>query len=285
MYFFYVFMHQIIFFANQEENTMLISKEDIFSYINFLITKQKLYVSVHGKIAEFEEFSKYNIHTHSLCAHTKRNHRSKCVKQQAEFIANSDKESFFAICHAGIGEFIYLLKDINKKTIGFISVSGYQTGDSSSKNPFLSSLYHIPDKYEIDTLIRPLVFLCEAYYDANKSSVMSTTIMDTIIHYINVNYAEEITIKSLSKKFNYSPSAISHQFKKKTNMSLREYIENIRIDHAKYLLQQFDIPITEIAFLLGFCNGGYFSMIFKKKTGFTPKQYRKKSTAFSKSNQ
>ena len=57
-------------------------------------------------------------------------------------------------------------------------------------------------------------------------------------------------------------------------MSLSEYVEKLRVEDAKWLLKQSNLRIVEIAALLGFCNSGYFSSVFKKNTGLSPKQYQ-----------
>lgn len=82
-------------------------------------------------------------------------------------------------------------------------------------------------------------------------------------------------MKDLSQKFNYSVSTLSHLFKKRSGVSISEYIENLRLDEAKWLLQQSTYSIAEISDCLGFCNSAYFSSVFKKKFGLSPKHFLK----------
>ena len=58
-------------------------------------------------------------------------------------------------------------------------------------------------------------------------------------------------------------------------MSLTKYIEQLRVQYAKNLLTQTEHDITEIAMLVGCCNSGHFSTVFKKNEGISPTQYRK----------
>lgn len=58
-----------------------------------------------------------------------------------------------------------------------------------------------------------------------------------------------------------------------------EYISNLRIEHAQRMLQSNDLAIQEIAVKIGFKSSYYFSRIFKKKTGFTPSDYRLTSSS------
>ncbi len=261
---------------------MIVTSADIRSYIDFLIHQQGLFVSLHGKIGAFKDFFKYNLHMHPFCACVKLNNQDLCIQQQMKVIKHCTGEAFFGTCYAGMGEWIYPIH-MREETVGFISVGGYcgnaeANSMTGGKNRFYTLLTPPPTKKTIDTLLRPLVNLCEVYYKENCDHLTIDTSFEKIIRYVNEYHTEEITIEKLSEKFNYSISSISHKFKKNTGMSLRKYIEQLRIHHAKRLLTQSNLNITEIAMLTGFCNSGYLSMIFKKNIGVTPSQYRKNNT-------
>ena len=258
---------------------MIVLSEDILSYINFLIEKQGLFISIHGRIGGFKEFAKYNTHIHPFCACVKRLRHERCREQQLKVIEHCQNEPFFGTCYAGIGEWIYPLQ-MNGEVVGFISVSGYQPDiernfGSDELRKMAKDLIEPPTKAQVDALLRPLVLLCEIYYKENCFRIMNDAFTENIICYVNTHYTEEITVKHLSDKFNYSVSTISHKFKNKTGMSLCNYVEQLRVQCAKRLLLQTDLSITEIAMLIGCCNSGQLSMIFKKNEGVTPTQYRK----------
>jgi two-component system response regulator YesN len=59
-----------------------------------------------------------------------------------------------------------------------------------------------------------------------------------------------------------------------TNKNFHEFINNERIEEAKKLLKNTNYPISTIAYDLGFNDSNYFSVVFKKFTGKTPKEYR-----------
>lgn len=258
---------------------MVVLSEDILSYIDFLIEKQGLFVSMHGRIGGFKEFTKYNTHIHPFCACVKRLRYERCLEQQLKVVEHCENEPFFGTCYAGMGEWIYPIK-MEEETVGFISASGYQANiqkdfGTDELRKMAKELMVPPKKTQIDTLLRPLVLLCEIYYKENCFRISDDVFTEKIICYVNAHYTEGITVKHLSDKFNYSVSAISHQFKKKTGMSLCNYVEQLRVQCAKRLLLQTDLGITEIAMLIGCCNSGQLSMIFKKNEGITPMQYRK----------
>ena len=71
-----------------------------------------------------------------------------------------------------------------------------------------------------------------------------------------------------------SPNYFCRFFKKVTGLTFTQYLLNIRIDKAKELILKNNMPITDIAFTVGFENLGYFYRSFKKYTKHSPKEYR-----------
>ena len=86
--------------------------------------------------------------------------------------------------------------------------------------------------------------------------------------------AEEITLASLSKKFGISPTYLSHLFHKSTGIPFKQYLTALRIEHAKRLLEEKDLPIIEVGFECGFNTPSQFIRMFKSTMGTTPSDYR-----------
>lgn len=59
-------------------------------------------------------------------------------------------------------------------------------------------------------------------------------------------------------------------------MNMGAYIEGVRMEHAQYFLTNTDWSITEVAAQCGYSESNYFSKVFKKYSGMTPRQYREK---------
>lgn len=116
---------------------------------------------------------------------------------------------------------------------------------------------------EIDTLFVNL-------YD--KPSV---ELIDQICDYIEMHYQENLNLETLAEEFYLSSSHLSHYFKKKKEVSVGKYIENIRLEHAERLLQKTDESISDIADQVGYGDGNYFTKVFRKKHNMTPSEYRK----------
>lgn len=86
-----------------------------------------------------------------------------------------------------------------------------------------------------------------------------------------------LTLKELSKGLDISPSYLSREFSKHfDNLSFGEYIRKQRIEKAKDLMSTPSYSLTEIAYLTGFSDQSHFTRIFKKHTGMSPSEYRRK---------
>ncbi len=96
--------------------------------------------------------------------------------------------------------------------------------------------------------------------------------------YINLHLDEKLSLEFLAKEVGYSEYHLSRKFNKEMGCSINDYIQNERLEKAKYLLTTTNTNIEEISMDLGFGSRSYFTSIFKKHTGETPSEYRKTKT-------
>ena len=99
-------------------------------------------------------------------------------------------------------------------------------------------------------------------------------LMQRILAYIELNCAEEMSIKLLAERFNISPSSLSHRFLRYTHHSVYEYILYKRVMMAKQLLIQNEPP-GEVAFRCGFGDYSNFLRAFERISGVSPSRYRR----------
>lgn len=92
--------------------------------------------------------------------------------------------------------------------------------------------------------------------------------------YIHAFYSRELRIPELAKMESLSNSRYITVFKKHMGMAPSDYVINLRINVACDLLKSSDMSIKEIAASVGYDNAHFFSKLFKKKTGVSPKAYR-----------
>ena len=97
-----------------------------------------------------------------------------------------------------------------------------------------------------------------------------------ILLYLNEKHIG-VTVSEISQSLNISKSYISHLFKKYNGNTLKSYCNSLCIIDARRLLSTTSLSVSEIAYSLGFDNVSYFISVFKKHTGLTPHNYRKKA--------
>ncbi len=93
--------------------------------------------------------------------------------------------------------------------------------------------------------------------------------------YTRRNYPKNLTVEFLASLFYMNSSYLSHLFRKRTGVKYVSYLNSIRIEQAKKLLETTDRKLYQIAKAVGYENNKYFFRVFKKLEGITPEQYRK----------
>ncbi len=92
---------------------------------------------------------------------------------------------------------------------------------------------------------------------------------------IRSNLSNNLYFEQIAGDLNIGYSLFRKEFKKYMGMSPAQYHMYLRIQQAKYLLSNSELPIKDISIELGFCSLYHFSKIFKEKTGETPGNYKK----------
>ncbi len=94
------------------------------------------------------------------------------------------------------------------------------------------------------------------------------------ISYISEHFNAPLTLEEVAAHVHLHPAYFSTLFKNTTGTSFKNYLNNVRIEESKLLLSNTDYSIIDIAIAVGFEDQSYFSKVFKKYTGITPKQFR-----------
>lgn len=114
--------------------------------------------------------------------------------------------------------------------------------------------------------------LCSLFQEQKKN--YTNHIVTSVKKYISEHVQERLTLQKISSVFCISPNYLSQLFKKYNDIGFSDYIAQTRIEKAKLLLAQENQKIYEIAEQLGFENAFYFSKVFKKNTGMSPRDYQ-----------
>lgn len=100
------------------------------------------------------------------------------------------------------------------------------------------------------------------------------TDVDKALEYINSNYTENFSLDFLAEKFGYTPNHFIKKFKEKTGYTPIKYLNAQKIEEAKRLLEHTKMPVSKIMEKVGFFDSAYFSKLFKKATGYSPRGLR-----------
>lgn len=153
----------------------------------------------------------------------------------------------------------------------------------------ISHLYHnmnipFPGNAEIIDFINQKYYLYEIILFFTEQFEMiirsignpsSEGVMDDIIHYIEHNYMDNIKLENIAPLFGYNSSYLGKIFSKKVGEGFNVFIDKVRIDHSKDLLQSSSLKVYEIAEKVGYRNVDYFHTKFKKYVNMSPAEYRK----------
>ena len=114
--------------------------------------------------------------------------------------------------------------------------------------------------------------LCQAFRE--KKSGHQNALVALCCQYIREHIHERIFLQDIADTFSVSPNYLSQLFKKYMNVGISEYITSQKITESKKLLKETNLRIYEISDRLGFESSFYFSKVFKKNAGMSPKEFR-----------
>lgn len=127
----------------------------------------------------------------------------------------------------------------------------------------------------IDLFEEGLIQNCKMFAEELAEELRkSQNIIFDIKRYIDNHFHENLLLQSIADHFFISREYISRKFKQEFGLNASDYIEKIRIEHAKTLLMNNDLNIADVADAVGYQDGRYFSKVFKKAVGMTPMKYR-----------
>ena len=103
----------------------------------------------------------------------------------------------------------------------------------------------------------------------------------SIKQYVSKHYKEKMTLSEIANEVHLAPEYCSSLFAKQVGVSLFDFISKQRIEEAKSLIITTGFSFTKIAELCGFDDYNYFSRVFKRVAGVSPKDYRKLKRHFN----
>lgn len=112
------------------------------------------------------------------------------------------------------------------------------------------------------------------FYIGDQNSQYCEAVRKSII-YMQEHMEQNITLETLGQVTSYSPLHIRRLFCQDTGLTPHEYLGRLRMEHARRLLKDSDILVSQIAAECGYASESHFQMLFKKIHGCTPGAYRR----------
>lgn len=111
-------------------------------------------------------------------------------------------------------------------------------------------------------------------YSFDFSHIKHSDVVFKVAEYVKNRFAEKLSLDEIAEHVSLSKSYLSRIFKEETGESLSSYINKVRIDKAKLMLLDNGCALVNVASLCGFEDQSYFTKVFKRLVGVSPKRYR-----------
>lgn len=149
-----------------------------------------------------------------------------------------------------------------------------EMADLYRRNPFHRSLTGLK-------LLEWMIGLSRDYLMAelrrdDKRPARSYWKVNALLEYIHGHYTERITGELIEKEFDCNYDYINRVFQEVTGRTITRYVNLVRVNHAKELIEATHLSMSEIGYLTGLNDPFYFSKVFKKYVGLSPSQYDRK---------
>lgn len=129
-------------------------------------------------------------------------------------------------------------------------------------------------EHNIDLMSEAVLLYTMCGFDAPVKA--QGDIVSRILDLTEQNFADKkLSVASLAEELNYNAKYLSSSFKKQMGISYVEYLRNLRIKRAVFLMEQGVASVKNVAILSGFEDALYFSKVFKQAEGITPSEYIK----------
>ncbi|SDZ45297.1 two-component system, response regulator YesN [Evansella caseinilytica] len=181
-----------------------------------------------------------------------------------------------ACCTAGVHEFKSLFNNIIFNVTILLRNIGYDVKELEIHQYRQMSLIEEAGSAQ-QVVSRLEAFIAEAKQCIlQQQPAVDNPNMKMLLAYIDEHYMEPLTLTEVARHFHFHPSYLSSYFSNHNKEGFSEYLNKLRITAAIRQLNTSAAPISEISAQVGYSDHSYFCKVFKKATGCSPSQYRRK---------
>jgi two-component system response regulator YesN len=176
-----------------------------------------------------------------------------------------------AIILTGYSEFNYAKQAIGLDVISYqlkpLNMAELKQAVNQAKARCKLQQAYLTKSIETDSL------LSQSLFAKTEHSFAMETFIGSLLKYIEDNYSRKVLIQDVVAKFHYSETFISRKFKAETGMTFNDYLIRYRIQKAMELMKEKENTLNDISIMCGFSDYKYFSVVFKKLIGTSPKEF------------
>jgi two-component system response regulator YesN len=146
-------------------------------------------------------------------------------------------------------------------------------GIYANQSGLLMDFLQCADLNEQEDMLIALYEECTGHL-IKMSNPHANTVVKRICETIEEQFMEQLSVASLSEMVNLTPAYLCVLFKQTTGKTINDYLTQVRLNNAKNLLAHSNIHLYDVCYKVGYFSPSYFSRIFKKYIGVTPREYR-----------
>lgn len=130
--------------------------------------------------------------------------------------------------------------------------------------------------YQITVTLSRIIAGNVITYENTKGEKSASYAMYLILRFLDREYLQIKNVSEIAEKLSYSEYYLSHLFKRKMGITIKEYLTNKKLSYAMQLLETSEMSVEKISDSLGFSSAHSFRRMFKKYTGLSPSEYKEK---------
>lgn len=136
-----------------------------------------------------------------------------------------------------------------------------------------------PDNFwtlRVRHFLKDILFMgiADFYHNFREEEIFKDQLVASVVQYCRENLMTKINLSMILKEFSVNKNQLNVAFDNEVGMTCMEYVEKMRINYSKRLLDEQNWSISEISEKIGYDDTNYYSKVFKKHIGMTPSEYR-----------
>ena len=269
---------------------------DIETVLRELYTVSGCRVSIHD--SEYAEIAAYPHELSPFCRMIQTSPAAYmgCLRGDAEALSRvrRSESPYIYRCHMGLYEAVAPLYHAGVLT-GYLMMGQLADRESGTKEDIFQRAQNaLSDgdftleqlRCEVDAILETtaemfssfvnIMSICAEYITlSGRMDLPARDLAHMVKKYIHQNYGSHISLDNLCESFSCSKSTLMNTFRDAYGITIGRYITDVRVNRARRLLTDTEMPVREISAECGFSDQGYFTKVFSAATGFAPTDFRR----------